>query len=84
MPAIRRNIKLAEAPSFGQTIFDYAPWCPGAIDYRTLSERLMRSWASSSPKESAKSDVSIEVDSTAAQNAVESASDTAEASTPGG
>ena len=32
-PAIRRNIKLAEAPSFGQTIFDYAPWCPGALDY---------------------------------------------------
>ena len=43
-PVVRRNIKLAEAPSFGQTIFDYAPWCPGAIDYRTLAERLMRSW----------------------------------------
>ena len=43
-PVIRRNIKLAEAPSFGQTIFDYAPWCPGAIDYRTLAERLMREW----------------------------------------
>ena len=40
-PAIRKNIKLAEAPSFGQTIFDYAPWCPGAIDYRTLAERLV-------------------------------------------
>ena len=40
-PAIRKNIKLAEAPSFGQTIFDYAPWCPGAIDYRTLAERLI-------------------------------------------
>ena len=44
-PVIRRNIKLAEAPSFGQTIFDYAPWCPGAIDYRTLAERLLREWA---------------------------------------
>ena len=40
-PAIRKNIKLAEAPSFGQTIFDYAPWCPGAIDYRTLAERVV-------------------------------------------
>ena len=44
MPAIRRNIKLAEAPSFGQTIFDYAPWCPGAIDYRALAERFVREW----------------------------------------
>ena len=43
-PAIRRNIKLAEAPSFGQTIFDYAPWCPGAIDYRALAERFVREW----------------------------------------
>ena len=33
-PPIRRNIKLAECPSFGQTIFDYAPSCPGANDYR--------------------------------------------------
>jgi chromosome partitioning protein len=40
-PAIRRNIKLAEAPSFGKTIFDYEPWCPGANDYRRLAERLM-------------------------------------------
>ena len=43
-PAIRRNIKLAEAPSFGQTIFDYAPWCAGAIDYRLLAERVAASW----------------------------------------
>ncbi|MCP4895070.1 MAG: ParA family protein, partial [Actinomycetales bacterium] len=40
-PAIRRNIKLAEAPSFGQSIFDYAPWCPGAIDYRKLAQRFI-------------------------------------------
>ena len=33
---IRRNIKLAEAPSFGQSIFDYAPGSPGAIDYANL------------------------------------------------
>src|SRR5437762_6418154 len=32
-PAVRRNIKLAECPSFGQSIFDYAPGCPGAEDY---------------------------------------------------
>jgi chromosome partitioning protein len=40
-PAIRRNIKLAEAPSFGKTIFDYEPWCAGANDYRRLAERLL-------------------------------------------
>lgn len=43
-PPIRRNIKLAEAPSFGNTIFDYAPWCPGAIDYRRLAANLLETW----------------------------------------
>ncbi len=43
-PAIRRNIKLAEAPSFGKSIFDYAPWCPGAIDYRKLAQRFISTW----------------------------------------
>jgi chromosome partitioning protein len=43
-PPIRRNIKLAEAPSFGNTIFDYAPWCPGAIDYRRLAASLLERW----------------------------------------
>ncbi len=37
---IRRNIKLAEAPSFGQSIFDYAPGCPGAQDYEGLAEEV--------------------------------------------
>jgi chromosome partitioning protein len=43
-PPIRRNIKLAEAPSFGQTIFDYAPQCPGAQDYRELADRMSKEW----------------------------------------
>lgn len=34
---IRRNIKLAEAPSFGQSVLDYAPKCPGARDYEGLA-----------------------------------------------
>ncbi len=38
---IRRNIRLAEAPSFGQSIFQYSPSCPGAEDYRLLSEELL-------------------------------------------
>ncbi|REJ66341.1 MAG: ParA family protein [Planctomycetota bacterium] len=39
---IRRNIRLAEAPSFGQSIFVYAPSCNGAEDYRSLAKELMR------------------------------------------
>lgn len=37
-PPVRRNIKLAEGPSFGQTIFQYAPSSNGAEDYRRLAE----------------------------------------------
>lgn len=43
-PHIRRNIKLAECPSFGQTIFEYAPGCPGADDYVQLAERIIGEW----------------------------------------
>jgi chromosome partitioning protein len=39
---IRRNIRLAEAPSFGQSIFDYAPGSNGAEDYRALGEELLQ------------------------------------------
>lgn len=39
---IRRNVKLAEAPSFGQSIFDYAPTCPGAADYLALAREILR------------------------------------------
>ncbi len=38
---IRRNIKLAEAPGFGQSIFDYAPNSPGAQDYAALGAEIM-------------------------------------------
>jgi len=34
---IRRNIKLAECPSFGKTIFEYASRCSGAEDYAALA-----------------------------------------------
>lgn len=34
---IRRNIKLAESPSFGKHIFDYAPKSSGAADYAALA-----------------------------------------------
>lgn len=38
---IRRNIKLAESPSFGQTILDYEPASNGAADYRALAQEVM-------------------------------------------
>lgn len=38
---IRRNIRLAEAPSFGKSIFQYAPDSNGAIDYQLLAEEVM-------------------------------------------
>jgi chromosome partitioning protein len=34
---IRRNIKLAEAPSYGKTIFEYEPQCHGAHDYLAVA-----------------------------------------------
>lgn len=38
---IRRNIKLAESPSHGQSIFAYAPTCPGASDYLALAREVL-------------------------------------------
>ncbi len=35
---VRRNIKLAEAPSYGKTIFEYENSCNGAQDYQKVAE----------------------------------------------
>jgi chromosome partitioning protein len=35
------NVKLAEAPSYAQTIFEYAPESTGARDYRLLAEEVL-------------------------------------------
>ena len=40
---IRRNIKLAECPSHGCSIFDYAPSCHGAEDYAALAREVIGS-----------------------------------------
>lgn len=42
---IRRNIRLAEAPSFQQSIFKYAPQSPGAEDYRALADEVLALYA---------------------------------------
>lgn len=39
---IRRNVRLAEAPSFGQTILQYAPTSHGAEDYRALAKEVLK------------------------------------------
>jgi chromosome partitioning protein len=39
---IATNVRLAEAPSYGQTIFEYAPDCAGARDYRQLAQEVLR------------------------------------------
>ena len=38
---IRTSVKLAEAPSFGQTIFEYAPDSNGAVDYMRLAGEII-------------------------------------------
>lgn len=39
---IPRNVNLAEAPSFGKTILQYAPYSHGAKAYRKLAEEILR------------------------------------------
>ncbi|HSR31378.1 MAG TPA: ParA family protein [Anaerolineae bacterium] len=39
---VRYNVRLSEAPGYGQTIFEYAPQSPGSQDYQQLTERILR------------------------------------------
>ncbi|MDA8564166.1 AAA family ATPase [Mariniblastus sp.] len=47
---IRRNIRLAEAPSYGQSIFQYAGDSNGAQDYRSLAMEVMQQTEVTSPE----------------------------------
>ena len=38
---VRYNVRLSEAPGYGQTIFEYAPNSYGAQDYTALTERII-------------------------------------------
>jgi len=38
---IPRTVRLSEAPSYGETILQYAPGTPGAIAYQSLAEELV-------------------------------------------
>ena len=62
-PPIRRNIKLAESPSFGQSIFAYDPKCRGASDYAALAESVIAMWRAPA------SEVEVKVDATSSQGA---------------
>lgn len=42
--AIRENVRLAEAPSFGQPITSYDTKSAGAEDYRALAGEVLRRW----------------------------------------
>lgn len=48
---IRRNIKLAEAPSYGKTIFEYEQNCNGAEDYRKVAEFIHAQFQPPTPTE---------------------------------
>ncbi len=39
---IPRNVRLSEAPSFGETILSYAPRSPGALAYEALAQELLQ------------------------------------------
>jgi chromosome partitioning protein len=73
---IRRNIKLAEAPSHGQTIYEYEPACNGAADYEAVAEFLLNgSQPKPAPAEGAEQAEPVTETESSAAAAGESASD---------
>jgi len=38
---IRYNVRLSEAPGYGQTIYEYSPRSTGAADYQQLTTRIL-------------------------------------------
>jgi chromosome partitioning protein len=57
--AVRRNIKLAEAPSYGRTIFEYDSDCNGALDYRRVAEYIHTGKLSNATEEIEKCPIKI-------------------------
>ena len=56
---VRRNIKLAESPSFGKTILDYDSASNGAADYRSLARELLGIRDAATPAAAAKPDAAV-------------------------
>jgi chromosome partitioning protein len=55
---IRRNIKLAEAPSYGKTIFEYEQNCHGAEDYKKVAE-FIHTQSQPAPELNTKTDAEV-------------------------
>jgi chromosome partitioning protein len=62
-PPVRRNIKLAEAPSFGQSILAYDPTSRGALDYLALAESVIQLWRPPT------TEVEVKIDTTTSEGA---------------
>jgi chromosome partitioning protein len=60
---IRRNIKLAEAPSYGKTIFEYEPTCNGAEDYKKVAEFIHAQFQLPAKEETPPSDAEQQTES---------------------
>lgn len=58
---IRRNIRLAEAPSFGQSIFEYAANSNGAEDYRSLALEVLGEFGELDDADQLQEDITIEM-----------------------
>jgi cellulose biosynthesis protein BcsQ len=39
---VRVNVRLKEAPSYRQSIYEYDPVCPGAKDHLALANELIK------------------------------------------
>ncbi len=52
---IRNNVKLAEAPSFGRTIFEHAPDSNGARDYAAFADEFVAMIQAAPPKQAPQS-----------------------------
>jgi chromosome partitioning protein len=59
---IRRNIKLAESPSFGQNIIQYEPTSNGANDYRALAREVIEMTEPAAAQMSAVEETSAKVE----------------------
>lgn len=69
---IRRNIRLAEAPSYGQSIFQYANDSNGAQDYRSLAMEVMQQSQANDPETQTDLDEErFEVPNTSALHSIE-------------
>ena len=66
---IRRNIKLAEAPSYGKTIFEYEPGCNGAADYMAVADWLHTGMIVRDETEQMSAPACVSVDTEQSENA---------------